>query len=71
MSGTVAKAVQKSPGSRQVRPAVRVEHTLSEEQARRLGELIGEHVAAQIAESWKGAGHPEDVRILELEAELA
>jgi hypothetical protein len=50
---------------------IQVRHGLSAELAHQLMEFVGEHVRAQVAESWKGGGDPVDVPIIELEAKLA
>lgn len=50
---------------------IQIQPYLSEEQVGRIRELVGELIDAQVALSWKGAGDPSDIEILETEAELA
>lgn len=55
----------------QTKEVVRVESSLSSDQASRLHELISELVAAEVADSWKGGGDPVDVPVVEAELALA
>jgi len=52
-------------------PAIQIRHGLSKELGEQLMKLVGEHVQAQVAESWKGGGDPTDIPIIEAEAALA
>jgi hypothetical protein len=50
---------------------IQIQHSLSPEQAAQLNALIDAHVQAQIADSWKGGGDPNDIPLIEAEAEVA
>ena len=50
---------------------IQIQHSLSDQQAQQLHTLIAAYVEAQIADSWKGGGDPNDIPIIEAEAEVA
>jgi hypothetical protein len=62
----VPRGIPKNP-----KTVIQVRHGLSAELGHQLMEMVGKHVQAQVADSWKGGGDPVDVPIIELEAKLA